>query len=448
MQRKVPQNIDIQDKIIWKLGPKQLIIAMIFAGIAAFFATILEMSNPFNWVYIVIVIALGAIFVLMKPLDLEFEQFLLVAIRYILKAKKRIWYKVPDNVKFVDDSKANQSEQDWSRLKKVSGDIGEITRILDTGGLSASRQFTRGVLNKSDDFEFRGIVTVESDNSYSDFSMDLDPEYSLGAVFSSAEVLGKQKNIVDGAFIPDSAANSGKSSDNTSQQDSEEGEDDPMDDPMSGFFKNPYQEDKKTDSENEERAGINSDDPDSRLADNKISSDQTGNSVDTDKDKAKDSISLNPLEGILDTDRKTKERSEQMASVPQENISQKNNGENKEMSTEEVEYKRIHGDKTEEDIYNGFEIDLTELTKELEQVSSDDKNSTTKSGVKKDAREDSGNLEIQSNNTAKQHSTYAQNGQDDTQPPKNTPVKKTKGNPDSKDNEEDCLNNLTIDVKL
>ncbi|MDH4358344.1 MAG: PrgI family protein [Candidatus Berkelbacteria bacterium] len=143
MQYKVPQNIDLEDKIVGPFTMKQFIYVIVAGGII--YAWWSYLSNnyvdfmPAFLIFAVPVGFLGFCLALVKVNERPFEFFLLNLLRFIFSPKRRVWqegYKTEDVI-VVDKTEAAQP-------RETSRD----TRSLDD--LSVSLEKQAGILRQQE----------------------------------------------------------------------------------------------------------------------------------------------------------------------------------------------------------------------------------------------------------------------------------------------------------
>ena len=142
MQYKIPQNVQIEDKIVGPLTLKQLIIVGLGGGITYAIYTVL--ASKYYWEVWLIPTAIPGLLTLaitfLKIGGIPFGKWCFLMVEYILKPKKRVFvmgsadhYQI---TLFADKTKKAQTkenptskaERDRDRLQKIS----QITKALDT----------------------------------------------------------------------------------------------------------------------------------------------------------------------------------------------------------------------------------------------------------------------------------------------------------------------------
>lgn len=133
MQYKVPQNIDMEDKIVGPFTMKQFVYLMIGAFIIYGIYNYLSKGfDNFMPLFIIVSLPIGFIvfaFVFVKINDRPFEKFIVNLIQFMRTPKKRIWsagYQ-GENV-IVDDPTVDKKEDD---RHKDTRSLDELAKSLE-----------------------------------------------------------------------------------------------------------------------------------------------------------------------------------------------------------------------------------------------------------------------------------------------------------------------------
>jgi len=146
MQFKIPQNVQIEDKIVGPLTFKQLITVGIGGGFA--YLIYLNLADKYFaevWLPPVAIITLITLaFTFVKPLGVTFSHYILLLIEFWMKPRKKMWVKGGGDVYVsvftnmstkptkVEKKAAKKHKRDRSKLK----DLNELSSILDNHGLT------------------------------------------------------------------------------------------------------------------------------------------------------------------------------------------------------------------------------------------------------------------------------------------------------------------------
>lgn len=140
MRFKIPQNVQIEDKILWILSIKDLVIAGVGGGIA--YVAYLELDGQ-TWPFIsipVVVLTLAIIFV--KLNNMSFGQWVYSLALYLIRPQKRVWQNMSNepvlfdliyNPQITSKKKNDPTEQLLSQKQKTLKEINELSSILDKG---------------------------------------------------------------------------------------------------------------------------------------------------------------------------------------------------------------------------------------------------------------------------------------------------------------------------
>lgn len=137
MRYKVPQNIDMQDRIVGPLTMIQFIEAVVGGGLAySVFSTI---PGFFGTLFGILIALFTLAVVFLKINERSFTQFLLSLVQFLMNPKKRSWHKDPNDnleVKIIKSEKKKESS---------------------AGSKIVSRKQIQDVAHKIDSDEYSGI---------------------------------------------------------------------------------------------------------------------------------------------------------------------------------------------------------------------------------------------------------------------------------------------------
>jgi len=138
MQFKVPQNIDMQDRIIGPLTLGQFFY-LLFGGLIIYILfnkLVLEGLSFFFWILAIPIGLLSFAMAFLKVNDRPFPYFFLAAIRFLSQPRQRVWQhgaeappKKPAKAKPDGDSAAAAPKKSLDAVK-----VNELADILDKGG--------------------------------------------------------------------------------------------------------------------------------------------------------------------------------------------------------------------------------------------------------------------------------------------------------------------------
>ncbi|MBN2086764.1 PrgI family protein [Candidatus Peregrinibacteria bacterium] len=157
MQYKIPQNIGIEDKIVGPFSLKQLIIVAVGGGISyVLFAIASKLYELSTLEYIVIAIPglLALAIALIKINNLSFTQYLLLALEFAIKPKRRIWNHRGISALVNPDlngiQKADDSKKVTEKTRK-NVNLNDLTRILDSGGFEGVQTIQHEDIDETQD---------------------------------------------------------------------------------------------------------------------------------------------------------------------------------------------------------------------------------------------------------------------------------------------------------
>ena len=140
MQFKVPQNVQIEDKILPFMTLRQLIICGAGGGFTYLIYLTLETQTPAIWTPPVLVFGLLTVAIaFLKIHDAPFIRFILLLLERYLNETKRVWTKsagdVFPKISSVKSKKAKtDSKKSTSTKKKTSvEDVAKLSKMLDEG---------------------------------------------------------------------------------------------------------------------------------------------------------------------------------------------------------------------------------------------------------------------------------------------------------------------------
>ncbi len=140
MQYKVPQNVDIEDKVIGPLTIRQFIIILVAVGIIVVLNFIFV--EPLRMIFYLTTMTIGGvagIVAFAKYGDQNFEVFLISAFSTFTSPRKRIWKKeeVKKIEQKVEKPKIIESESGpKGNINEVKDDLSRLANLVDSGGYS------------------------------------------------------------------------------------------------------------------------------------------------------------------------------------------------------------------------------------------------------------------------------------------------------------------------
>lgn len=138
MQYKVPQNVDIEDKVIAGLTLRQFMFIMVAGGIGLleFYAFV----GPLSFLFLPMAIITGGIgvaFAFVKINDRPFEVFIGAAMKSLFAPHERVWNKdididIPKHTE--TPRKAGPQKPRKKSLEEVKSGLERLAMVVDSGG--------------------------------------------------------------------------------------------------------------------------------------------------------------------------------------------------------------------------------------------------------------------------------------------------------------------------
>lgn len=141
MQFKVPQNIDMADRIVGPLTMVQFLYLLV-GGIIVYF--LFSTIAPVNGGLFLLTSAPIAVFSLamafLKVQDQPFPKFVKAFLIYLLRPKIRLWHKdgLSLSMKIVPEAKKD-SDKPIVAKKIEKSQLEQLTQLMDTGGTAHGR---------------------------------------------------------------------------------------------------------------------------------------------------------------------------------------------------------------------------------------------------------------------------------------------------------------------
>lgn len=136
MQYKVPQNVDIEDKVIAGMTLKQFMYLMIAGGIILVLKYIFVGAISFLFLPVALIVGCcGAAFAFIKINDRPFEVFVSSAAKTLMNPKKRVWAKDIE-IEMPKTTAATQPAEIEKKksLGELRSSLEKLATIVDSGG--------------------------------------------------------------------------------------------------------------------------------------------------------------------------------------------------------------------------------------------------------------------------------------------------------------------------
>lgn len=136
MQYKVPQNIDIQDRVIGPLTLKQFLY--VIAGGAIILILYFSIPSFIGFIFFPLAILVGGIFgalAFYSPEGRTLEGFLGSVSSTLIKPRKRIWKKEVTSFRETAEKMTEEKNNSEKKAKKfTTNDLEKLAFIVDSGG--------------------------------------------------------------------------------------------------------------------------------------------------------------------------------------------------------------------------------------------------------------------------------------------------------------------------
>lgn len=141
MQFKIPQDVQMEDKIVGPLTLKQLLIVAVGGGLDyVLYVSLSKVYVLTVWILPVVIIALLTLAIaFIKIQSIPFMRYILLSMEYYLKPRKRLWVggggEVFISITQPEPKTKAQLAQDKQQKKTVPknlDNLDELTRILDS----------------------------------------------------------------------------------------------------------------------------------------------------------------------------------------------------------------------------------------------------------------------------------------------------------------------------
>lgn len=133
MQFKVPQKIDIEDKILGPLSMVQFVYAVLGAG--AGYIILSAIGGIVGWIIALPIFIFTFCITFVKINGRPFGQFLKNGISYMANPKTRLWHKSETNVRVeIYQPKVEAVADPYANKRYSRTDIEKLANVIDTRG--------------------------------------------------------------------------------------------------------------------------------------------------------------------------------------------------------------------------------------------------------------------------------------------------------------------------
>lgn len=136
MQYKVPQNVDIEDRVIAGLTLRQFMFLMVAGGLILILRYVFTGAIGFLFLPVAVLIGgLGIALAFVKINDRPFEIFLISAAKTLTKPSKRVWSKDMEvDLPSAKPAPKKEEPQAKKSLGELRSGLERLATIVDSGG--------------------------------------------------------------------------------------------------------------------------------------------------------------------------------------------------------------------------------------------------------------------------------------------------------------------------
>lgn len=137
---KIPQNVDLEDKIFGPLTLKQFFIALA-AGLATFisFSALNPLSPALFFVVAFFIWVTAVAFIFVRPNDQPFSKFAFSFVNFLMKPQRRVWKRIPSlgEITLADSQAAPIVAPAIPNPDEIRSRLQQLAHIVDTRGWSS-----------------------------------------------------------------------------------------------------------------------------------------------------------------------------------------------------------------------------------------------------------------------------------------------------------------------
>jgi hypothetical protein len=133
MQFKVPQNVQMEDKIVGPLTLKQMIILAAGGGMA--YVVYLALAKTYFWEVwlppVAVVVVITILFTFVRIYNVSFSRFILLFIQFLVLPRQRIWVKKSGDVIMQEILTREPTEAQYKSEEKGKKTVDTIKKLQD-----------------------------------------------------------------------------------------------------------------------------------------------------------------------------------------------------------------------------------------------------------------------------------------------------------------------------
>lgn len=151
LQYKVPENIDIEDKIIGPLTFKQFMYLLVAFAVTLVGYQVVQPGDIFMFtIFISPVWAIAGILGFARPNDRPADVFVISGIVYLFRPRQRIWRRETEGVVDITTKKAEKKKEAVTKEAPEESQLETLSRLIDTQGFIDDK---KGTVEAIDPFE-------------------------------------------------------------------------------------------------------------------------------------------------------------------------------------------------------------------------------------------------------------------------------------------------------
>lgn len=174
-QYKVPQNIDVEDRVIGPLTIRQFLILLATGGIILLLNLLLGSLGPIFFMLAIMIGIIGAGIAFFKYGDQNAETFIIAAFKTMTSPRKRAWKKEePKEEQIIEKPVESTKKPEVAVARRASLDearshLERLAEVVDSSGYSAINQPPASTTSKDaqdllkkveeTDEDFEGLIT-------------------------------------------------------------------------------------------------------------------------------------------------------------------------------------------------------------------------------------------------------------------------------------------------
>ncbi len=144
MQYKVPQNIEIEDKVISLLTLRQFMILLVGAMIVGIFRTLTPFLPAIIFIlFAIMIMGAAGIVAFYRYNEKPLEIFILAYIQTVSRARQRVWRKEEwrEDIIKVAPKKEELSPIYKPEVKEIKSELAALAKMVDSGGYAGQNNF-------------------------------------------------------------------------------------------------------------------------------------------------------------------------------------------------------------------------------------------------------------------------------------------------------------------